>query len=736
MAPKPSSPPKLGDGAVPQPSQRGAESQRKGKVSQRGASPSQRGAKGEKSSVRKKQLTTAEKLEERTNKQKEKSKAALTAISENEKPPPLAEVSLDGVEPLELMLAPTQKLTAELRAQLEKLSAKKALLSPPPPITETIAKVNSPTVLSVSKSSFAKVWKGLAEEKLAEMASSLEGALLNEAKLKELFEHIDLDKSGTVEPAELGAAIRSMGKGGLSEEQVETMIKEASADGVLTLATFGYILKGVAAASAATVIEHRAREHVKVSKARAKRKGGGVGKAETPTPARGIGGGESAAAGDEPAVEITDEAARTEFERQLGDALLGGSVAPRDLVMKWDRKHKGAITRMEFRIGVREDLGLRGASNALIDAYFGKFDIDGGGTIDVPELRDGLDWLSARATREHEEYAITSAKMDEVTRDLAGFDKAVGAATKNRNDFDAEMAKLTTHRTTRDVGAIVGVKLNSKLRSESNPKGLDLPDLIAKWDFASVTQGWMTGDEFVKVVAAEMSDATLKKMKTDLKKSIDPSDAVGNTGAKDAAEKAQTGESLSKASMSEEEVRALFTTLLSNGDADKPVDSLSGSVEVARVLAFLMEADVKRRAQDVLLLASCEALKAEGLTHVEILAAGLDAFAEREVDAQNKAKAKAAEEEEAKVRAVEAKAKAEADKKLEAAKKAEAAKMPAFIETAEAPSAAATEAAPPSADPAAAPDITAAEAPAAAAPAATAPAAAAPAAVDVTDSAA
>lgn len=48
---------------------------------------------------------------------------------------------------------------------------------------------------------------------------------------------------------------------------------------------------------------------------------------------------------------------------------------------------------MEFRVGVREDLGLRDAPNGLIDAYFGKFDVDGGGTIDVPELRDGLDWL-------------------------------------------------------------------------------------------------------------------------------------------------------------------------------------------------------------------------------------------------------------------------------------------------------------------------------------------------------
>ena len=42
------------------------------------------------------------------------------------------------------------------------------------------------------------------------------------------------------------------------------------------------------------------------------------------------------------------------------------------------RKRKGALSKIEFRLGVREDVGLRSASNALIDAYFGKFDVDAG----------------------------------------------------------------------------------------------------------------------------------------------------------------------------------------------------------------------------------------------------------------------------------------------------------------------------------------------------------------------
>lgn len=39
-------------------------------------------------------------------------------------------------------------------------------------------------------------------------------------------------------------------------------------------------------------------------------------------------------------VEITDEPARIDFERQLGDALNDVGKEPRDLVLAWDRKQR------------------------------------------------------------------------------------------------------------------------------------------------------------------------------------------------------------------------------------------------------------------------------------------------------------------------------------------------------------------------------------------------------------
>ena len=65
--------------------------------------------------------------------------------------------------------------------------------------------------------------------------------------------------------------------------------------------------------------------------------------------------------------------------------LVKKKVKPKELVAQWDKKMKGAISRIEFRQGVRA-LGVR-AENKAVDALFDQFDDDGGGTLDLPEAR-------------------------------------------------------------------------------------------------------------------------------------------------------------------------------------------------------------------------------------------------------------------------------------------------------------------------------------------------------------
>ena len=132
----------------------------------------------------------------------------------------------------------------------------------------------------------------------------------------------------------------------------------------ITLQGFAYILKGIKAQNAATVIERRAREHA-TSRKKSKKKvavsvssGSGAGAGSGGMGAESAGGMGSVASEEAGAtVAISDEVARIEFERRLGDALSANGTAPRELVLAWDRKHKGAISRVEFRVGVREDLG-------------------------------------------------------------------------------------------------------------------------------------------------------------------------------------------------------------------------------------------------------------------------------------------------------------------------------------------------------------------------------------------
>ena len=54
-----------------------------------------------------------------------------------------------------------------------------------------------------------KVWRALADEKLVHMASSLAAALLDETngKLRQVFDAIDTDSSGSIDKQELKAAL-------------------------------------------------------------------------------------------------------------------------------------------------------------------------------------------------------------------------------------------------------------------------------------------------------------------------------------------------------------------------------------------------------------------------------------------------------------------------------------------------------------------------------------------------
>lgn len=75
-----------------------------------------------------------------------------------------------------------------------------------------------------------RVWKSFASLKLADMATSLDAALVDDSKLRLLFDQMDLDLGGSIDREELRYAIRAAGKD-ISEEMIDRMVMAADADG-------------------------------------------------------------------------------------------------------------------------------------------------------------------------------------------------------------------------------------------------------------------------------------------------------------------------------------------------------------------------------------------------------------------------------------------------------------------------------------------------------------------------
>ena len=97
------------------------------------------------------------------------------------------------------------------------------------------------------------------------------------------------------------------------------------------------------------------------------------------------------------------------FEARLGLAMINHRLAVdassskgtqklafEDLVRLWDKNDDGVLSKIEFRQAVRTpELGVS-AKNSEIDAMFKEFDTDGGGTLDLKELKPCLMALQVR----------------------------------------------------------------------------------------------------------------------------------------------------------------------------------------------------------------------------------------------------------------------------------------------------------------------------------------------------
>ena len=119
------------------------------------------------------------------------------------------------------------------------------------------------------------------------------------------------------------------------------------------------------------------------------------------------------------------------LSQQVAETLVRKSYNPKDLVAEWDRKHKGEINKVEFRQGVR-GMGIK-ADNKDLDTLFDSIDADGGGSLDVPELKDALKAMQDAEAARLDAAAKVEATKAQCTSRIAIISKVIQATRDAEN---------------------------------------------------------------------------------------------------------------------------------------------------------------------------------------------------------------------------------------------------------------------------------------------------------------
>ena len=197
--------------------------------------------------------------------------------------------------------------------------------------------------------------------------------------------------------------------------------------------------------------------------------------------------------------ESADSIKSSTFERRLGAAVLAKTVGkPLANVMdKWDQNGGGDLSQIEFRACVRNSLGLK-AKNEEIDAFFVTLDADGGGSLDLAELKMALKKIRAEA-------AAADAEVDQIRSDAqalvtnAADVVAVAEATEACEADEARLAQLQDMRT-----------VESRLGAKIVANGWKVADVMRVWD--KNKDGSVSKAEFRKIVKEMKVEGTLHEV--------------------------------------------------------------------------------------------------------------------------------------------------------------------------------------------------------------------------------
>ena len=171
-------------------------------------------------------------------------------------------------------------------------------------------------------------------------------------------------------------------------------------------------------------------------------------------------------------VEATADGVTTAtLDRKLGAALVEKlkTKTLAEMVREWDKNGDGEISPIELRACVRNNLGIK-ANNKEIDEWFTKMDADGGGSLDMAELKVFLKALTD-AWEQGKSEDVHLRREAETIRERADFVEVVARATATMEDACVELDQLIHH-------PAVEVQLGRLIRL----KGMKASDVVTKWD--------------------------------------------------------------------------------------------------------------------------------------------------------------------------------------------------------------------------------------------------------------
>ena len=178
------------------------------------------------------------------------------------------------------------------------------------------------------------------------------------AKVLEMFKTIDKDKSGNIDRAEFGAAIRELSTINYSDADIDLVFRhlDSSHDGRIDYAELNKILRP----RVCRVQAHKLRTSVALRRTRGSWKAG---------------------VGDGGAIDPNSELS---IAAQLANVVKSNYMRLLDVFKMWDVNHDGRVSRYEFAEALRA-LGYD-APQADYDATFDDFDADRNGFLDYHEL--------------------------------------------------------------------------------------------------------------------------------------------------------------------------------------------------------------------------------------------------------------------------------------------------------------------------------------------------------------